>query len=218
MHEAACFGAISPERVEALGVTGRARALQESDPLAFDSFCAQRFPREQAQIKLGVTRARLAQSARKDFGKTQLQGAQHRLVHLVAALPDMGTDHRGDPFQSSQSLPQCAQAGADYTGREPTPTGVNGGDCAPAIAREQDRQAVRGHHRDAHADLFRNHRVRFGGLIPLGALFSGGDRNTVHLAGAPQIREFRKVAQAETVIDSDARQQRVPKRLRGVHF
>jgi hypothetical protein len=130
----------------------------------------------------------------------------------------MGTDHRGDPFRFFQSIPQCDQAGADHAGREPTPTGVNGGDRAPAIAREQDRQAVGRHHRDAHTNLFRNHRVRFGGQILLGTLCGGGDRNTVHLAGAPQIREFRKAAQAETVIDSDARQQRMPKRLRDVHF
>jgi hypothetical protein len=130
----------------------------------------------------------------------------------------MGTDHRGDPFRFFQSIPQCDQAGADHAGRETTPTGVNGGDCAPAIAREQDRQAVGRHHRDAHTNLFRNHRVRFGGQILLDTLCGGGDRNTVHLAGAPQIREFRKAAQAETVIDSDARQQRMPKRLRDVHF
>jgi hypothetical protein len=46
----------------------------------------------------------------------------------------------------------------------------------------------------------------------------GGDCNTVHLTWAPQAREFCKAAPTETVIDSDARQQRVSKRLRGIHF
>jgi hypothetical protein len=31
---------------------------------------------------------------------------------------------------------------------------VNRGNHAPALASKQDRQAVGGHHRNAHADLF----------------------------------------------------------------
>jgi hypothetical protein len=46
----------------------------------------------------------------------------------------------------------------------------------------------------------------------------GGDGNTVHLTRAPQVREFCMAAQTETVIDSDARQQRVLKSLRSAHF
>jgi hypothetical protein len=127
--------------------------MQRSDPVAFDSICAQGFPRQQAEIEPRVARSRRMQSARKCFGKTLLEGTQHRLVHLVAALPDVGTDHRGDRLRFSQSLPQCGQTRADHAARESAPAGVNRGNHAPAIAREQYRQAVGGHHRNAHADL-----------------------------------------------------------------
>jgi hypothetical protein len=95
---------------------------------------------------------------------------------------------------------------------------VNCGNHASAIAGEQDRQAIGGHHRNAHADLLRNHRIRLESRTLPSALLRGDDCNTVHLTWAPQARGFCKAAQAETVIDSDARQQRVSKQLRGAHF
>ena len=66
---------------------------------------------------------------------------------------------------------------------------------------------------------YTNEHLRIFGRRTLpSALFRGHDGNTVRLTRAPQSLEFRKAAQTETVIDSDARQQCVSKRLQSGHL
>ncbi len=62
-----------------------------------------------------------------------------------------------------------------------------------------------------------NFMIRFGrGLLC--ALLRGSDRSTVDLARTPNSRRLLEIAQSETVVDADIRQQAMSQRLRRIHF
>lgn len=139
-----------------------------------------------------------------------LKRLDHLLSHLEAPHANVGT-HRREEFGAGAAAPKRCDCPTDDIRHHPAPTAVHGGDCTALLTGQQERQAIRGPHRNRRPRRGRNQAICLGlaDAPQLGVPADHHDAIAVDLLSLEQWAGLRvklplnvRVPQGETVLEA----------------